>query len=89
MGDFDGHEAVGEPTSGPSPRRPSDAVTVTAVALFVVQSLAISSYGLGLPLAVLGLACTALAVVLIEGKSTVRAPGNPASATEEMPPSPR
>ena len=68
VGDFDGHEAVGEPTSGPSPRRPSDAVTVTAVALLVVQSLAISSYGLDLPLAVLGLACTALAVVLTGGQ---------------------
>ena len=89
VGDFDGHEAVGDPTSGPSPRRPSDAVTVTAVALFVVQSLAISSYGLDLPLAVLGLACTALAVVLIEGKSTVRAPSVDESTMKPMPPSPR
>ena len=72
-----------------SPRWPSDAVTVTAVALFVVQSLAISSYGLGLPLAVLGLACTALAVVLIEGKSTVRAPSVDESTMKPMPPSPR
>ena len=72
-----------------SPRWPSDAVTVIAVALFVVQSLAISSYGLDLPLAVLGLVCTTIAVNLTEGKSTVRAPGNPSSTTKTMPPSPR
>lgn len=72
-----------------SPRWPSDAVTVTAVALFVVQSLAISSYGLGLPLAVLGLACTALAVVLTGGSSSARRPDRIGSRAEEMPPSPR
>lgn len=72
-----------------SPRWPSDAVTVIAVALFVFQSLAISSYGLDLPLAVLGLVCTAIAVVRTGGSSNVRAPDVPSSTAEAMPPSPR
>ena len=72
-----------------SPRWSSDAVTVIAVALFVFQSLAISSYGLDLPLAVLGLVCTAIAVVLTGGSSNVRAPDVPSSTAEAMPPSPR
>ena len=54
-----------------SPRWPSDAVTVTAVALFVVQSLAISSYGLGLPLAVLAAIQAALLTLLLRPLSAI------------------
>lgn len=72
-----------------SPRWPSTAVTTFAIALFVFQSLAISSYGLDLPLRVIGLVCTAAAVILTSGRSTARVPLSPASAAEELPPSPR
>lgn len=74
-----------------SPRWPSDAVTVTAVALFVVQSLAISSYGLDLPLAILGLVCTTIAVNLTEDSATARSrisDGNDATIAEVNPPIP-
>ena len=40
-------------------------------------------------LAVLGLVCTAIAVVLTGGSSNVRAPDVPSSTAEAMPPSPR
>ena len=87
VGVLDGHETLAEPVL--SPGWPSDAVTVIAVAVFVFQSLAISSYGLDLPLAVLGLVCTAIAVVRTGGSSNVRAPDVPSSTAEAMPPSPR
>jgi hypothetical protein len=72
-----------------SPRWPSDTITVIAVAVFVFQSLAISSYGLDLPLAILGLVCTTLAVVLTGPTGTDHRVPVTASAAKEMPPSPR
>ncbi|AZU00116.1 hypothetical protein [Brevibacterium linens] len=74
-----------------SPRWPTDTVTVTAVALFVVQSLAISSYGLNLPMAILGLVCTTIAVNLAEDSATARSRisvGNDATIAEGKPPTP-
>lgn len=47
-----------------TPRWPQGWVTVTAVVLFVFQSLAISTYGLDLTLAIVALCATAAAVVL-------------------------
>lgn len=74
-----------------SPRWPTDTVTVTAVALFVVQSLAISSYGLDLPLAILGLVSTTIAVNLTEDSASARSrisDGNDATIAEVNPPTP-
>ncbi|WP_166970554.1 acyltransferase family protein [Brevibacterium atlanticum] len=72
-----------------SPRWPSAAVTTIAVAVFIVQSLAISSYGLDLPLAILGLACTAAAVILTGGSHADDGSSATASPAEEVPPPPR
>ncbi|UZD63133.1 hypothetical protein [Brevibacterium sp. JSBI002] len=66
-------------------------VFVVAVALFVVQSLAISSYGLDLPMAILGLVCTTIAVNLAEDSATARSrisDGNEATIAEGNPPTP-
>lgn len=88
-GDLDDHETSGEPRPVLSPEWPTDAVTV--VALFVVQSLAISSYGLDLPPAILGLVCTTVAVNLTEDRATARSrisAGNDATIAEVNPPTP-
>lgn len=50
------------------PRWPSASTTATAVGLFIVESLAISAYGLDLNLAVIALRCTGAAVVLTSGR---------------------
>lgn len=58
-----------------TPRWPTPGVTVAALVLFIGQSLAIASYGLDLPLAVLALCCTGAAVVLTGDRSRDR-PGS-------------
>ncbi|UVI37154.1 acyltransferase family protein [Brevibacterium spongiae] len=72
-----------------SPRLPSAAATFAAVCVFIVQSLAISTYGLDLPLAVLGLVCTAVAVWLTGPSATTSRRSAPVPPAEAMPSSPR
>ncbi|MFJ3958441.1 acyltransferase [Arthrobacter sp. NPDC090010] len=58
------------PRPEPEGSRVGPAATVAAVALFILPSVAISAYGLDLPLALIATACTILALLLTTPRGT-------------------